>query len=253
MNQYGIKCLSWLFLSLIAPLVSAGQSISGAVYDADSIVAVRNVRVTNQRTDIVTYTNRSGTYRIVAEDGDTLLFVHEGHRPHRVVVNTDRRELHEVIFLRKLNVRLGEVEITGNDRVRDSINRRQIYRKQLTDAERRPRVSRVRSTNIGFGVEIDGPLSYGIRKITGQQKKLEKFRNQLVTEEQDKYIRSRYTVALVKSLTNLDDLAAEQFILAHPMPYDFASQASDLELKAWIREQFRKGRPRKQSPIRSSQ
>lgn len=253
MNLYWQNRLGWLLVLIVLPLLAEAQTISGAVYNSDSIVAVRNVKVINQRTDVSVMTNRMGTYRLVAQEGDTLLFLHEGYRPQRVVVNMRRRELHEVIFLYKLSVQLTEVEIGADDRVRDSITRRQIYRKELKDADHRPRISNARTTNIGFGVEVDGPLTYGIRKLTGKQKKLEKFKTRMENDERDKYVRSRYTVPLVRNLTSLSNEEAERFILTHPMPYDFATQATDLEIKAWIREQHELSKPKRSSPIRVSQ
>jgi hypothetical protein len=38
----------------------------------------------------------------------------------------------------------------------------------------------------------------------------------------------------------IDDSAALAFVDSHPVPYDFVRTASDLELKMWIREEYRK-------------
>ena len=55
-----------------------------------------------------------------------------------------------------------------------------------------------------------------------------------------KFIDSRYTMSLVMQLTSLTDTeTVAAFMYSFPMEYSFARTAGDLELKAWIRNNFK--------------
>ena len=77
-------------------------------------------------------------------------------------------------------------------------------------------------------------------KITGNSKKPKEFRKQFAKDDQNLFIDSRYTPELVTLITALSDTdSISAFIYTCPMAYDFARAASDLEIKAWIRENYK--------------
>lgn len=51
---------------------------------------------------------------------------------------------------------------------------------------------------------------------------------------------------VVHSLTGLSGEDAGRFMNANPMPYEFARAATELELRAWIRDKFRQYSDKKQ-------
>jgi hypothetical protein len=57
--------------------------------------------------------------------------------------------------------------------------------------------------------------------------------------EQDQFVDSRYTPDLVNTLTNLDGDTLAYFMHQYPMPHDYARTATALELKMWIRYNFK--------------
>ena len=50
---------------------------------------------------------------------------------------------------------------------------------------------------------------------------------------------TRYTPELVSEMTQLEGNAVYQFMAAYPMEKDYAYVASDLEIKMWIRNNYK--------------
>jgi len=136
--------------------------------------------------------------------------------------------------------RIGEVTVRTKYKIyqEDSIRQMQIYHKVLGDVARKPEV--------GFGV---GPMSGGVtvtggitklaRVISGRHKREKRFVEELMADQESRFISLRYTPALVETLTGLSGDSLSLFMAHNPMPHEFARTASDLELKMWIRTQAR--------------
>lgn len=118
----------------------------------------------------------------------------------------------------------------------DSADRMIIYHKVLKDVADQSRMDMSVSSN---GVGMGGLVTKLARIISGQQKREKAFVKDLVEDQQYRFISLRYTPQLVETLTGLSGDTASLFMVQNPMPYDYARAASDLEVKMWIRTQYR--------------
>jgi hypothetical protein len=56
---------------------------------------------------------------------------------------------------------------------------------------------------------------------------------------EQKYVDTRYTASLVNKLTGLSGDTLATFMNTYPMEYEYARHATDLELKAWVRDNYK--------------
>ena len=119
----------------------------------------------------------------------------------------------------------------------DSAERMVIYHKVLGDVAMRPRVTIGGGTTSGLTME--GGISKLARIISGREKREKKFVHDFIEDQQYRFTSLRYTPTLVEQMTGLSGDTVALFMAKNPMPYDYARTASDLEVKMWIRTQYR--------------
>jgi hypothetical protein len=83
------------------------------------------------------------------------------------------------------------------------------------------------------------PVSALAEKFSKKAKRAYQFQKDFAAGEIEKFVDTRYTPDLVAELTTLTGDSIGHFMYAYPMPYDFARTATDLELKAWIRDNYK--------------
>jgi len=106
----------------------------------------------------------------------------------------------------------------------DSLQRHSTYQRTLA----RERTGSVMS-----------PVTFIAERVSKRSKQIYNFKKQYYYWEDQRFIDSRYTSELVGALTNLTGDTLAYFMNAYPMPYDYARTATDLELKMWIRSNYR--------------
>jgi hypothetical protein len=116
---------------------------------------------------------------------------------------------------------------------RDSAFAEAAYHKTIADDKRKVNVS------FSNGLVFNGLFSQAARVISGKKKRDRKFVNDFRSMQSQKYVALRYNMDIVKRVTGLTGDTAAQFINANPMEEAFARQASELELKMWIRTRYR--------------
>jgi hypothetical protein len=89
------------------------------------------------------------------------------------------------------------------------------------------------------GGSIMSPVTFIAEKLSRQSKQVFRFQKSFNYWEEVKFIESRYSPDLVRSLTGVSGDTLARFMNSNPMPGDYARAASDLEIKIWIREQFK--------------
>jgi hypothetical protein len=82
------------------------------------------------------------------------------------------------------------------------------------------------------------PITTIYQKFSKKHRKTRKFQGQIINNEYQTFIDSRYTKPLVMEMTKLSEEEAQKFINAYPMEYAYARSASDLEIKMWIKYNF---------------
>lgn len=205
------------------------QALEGIVADSDG-EALPAVMVINKTKNLNTMTSVEGKYSIAADKGDDIEFTYMGYYPVSMKV-PDGSNVFRRVSLRKKLYSLQEVEIRPDwtPYQLDSIARSKRYALDL---------SRERASSSVMG-SIMSPASALAEQFSKKSKQRTRFQSNFSKWERQKYVDTRYTPEEVASLTGLrgDTLAA--FINAHPMPYDYARTATDLEVKMWIRYNYR--------------
>lgn len=226
-----------LFITVITFLLfntaALAQTLEGTVYDKESNKPVSGVSVINKHTGSVTFSSAYGHYNIAAQPGDTIAFRHAAYSPEQEVMSVASTTRSRSLFMSPRVYTLKETTVSSRTKYQqDSASRHELYAHELNKTI----VPKPKYTGLGCA----GCIGWLVDKITGNSKKPKEFRNQFAADDQSRFIDSRYTPELVARLTGIsepDSLAA--FINRYPMAYDFARSASELELKAWIREQYK--------------
>ena len=140
---------------------------------------------------------------------------------------------HQAILMHPLVYKLKEATVVGQTKYQqDSAERHEMFHHELTKTlVPKPKY---------LGLACAGCIGWIADKITGNSKKPKRFRKHFAAEDEAMFIDTRYNTELVTGLTGIKDPdSAAAFIYKYPMEYAFARSASDLEIKAWIRNNYR--------------
>lgn len=216
----------FIFIAIICSFNAKATVWRGTILDADSKRPIQGATITNTASSAIVITNEFGQFDISGKEGDKVSFYCPGYRTetHIIIKGLEGIRLN---FSMKLSSReLNEVIIT----------QRYKTKYQKDSAERHSEQSRVlarQKSNIG------SPVSFLAERLSRKQRAIFKFQKTFGTLEEQQFTDSRYTPELVASLTNLGGDTLAHFMNSYPMPYDYARAATALELKMWIKYNFR--------------
>ena len=138
---------------------------------------------------------------------------------------------------------LDEIEILSDyEKYRlDSVRTYTIYRKHIKDAQikLKPELAKEAIRAGEIGIIMPGAVSELARRISGQKKKDKRLLRQIESDMQDRYIGIRYHETAIKNVTGMEGDSLLLFMKAYPMPVEFARTATPLELKMWIRYNYK--------------
>lgn len=216
-----------LILFMFFPAIARAQSVQGSITDNDDAHPLAAVSVTNLRSHQVTTSDATGKYYIAAREGDQLSFSFIGYK-------TIRRSAPSSIIITTMNVQmqrqaqqLDELTVRPHKLTQyqeDSAERRAVYKKVLTRRHPSP---------------INSPISAIAELFNKKARRDYKFQKVYRDNEPDLFIDTRYTPEVVADMTGLTGDSLGHFMNAYPMPYEFARAASDIEVKMWIRTNYR--------------
>ena len=233
--------LTLLFLAGL-PFISNAQDITGKVLGANTSLPVADVVVANKRNGEIDYTDSTGSYYINAAIGDTLLFYRIGYSTFRQKISKNN----QVTIMQPVDVTLGEVAIVAHSYKLDSIERTLIYGRYLRDARKKVSV-RPGFSGPGGLIFYNLPSQFA-KRLSGRLKREKHFLKQFEEGEKEKFIRTRYNIPAITKITGLAGDDAAYFMNTYPMEHDYARTASDLEVYAWIKDNYRqyinKNKPR---------
>jgi len=201
--------------------------MQGIVTDGATGKPLLAVTVVNERTQDATATDENGFYTIAAVQGDKIAFTYVGYKtlertkPVSVIIATQN------VSMEPGATTLKEFVYKGDKRTKyqiDSAERMELYHTPLSKRPPSP---------------FNSPVSAIAELFNKKARMAYAFQKAYVTDEEDRFIDTRYTTKLVSQLTRLTGDSVAHFMYAYPMPYDFARNASDLELKMWIREKYK--------------
>ena len=177
-------------------------------------------------------TNELGYYSIPAKQGDEISFSFIGYHTSQRLA-TPGTEL--AVALQPLSVQMQEYILHPDytPYQKDSAEMATLYGKELNT---KPIKTSFNSANGGgFSGLIGGP----VQKMSKSYKRNKKFKENFKREQEQKYIDTRYTPKLAGAITGFTGDTLSIFMNTYPMEYSFARAATDLELKMWIRANYK--------------
>lgn len=222
-----------LFISvfLLATLTIRAQTLTGLVTDGETAKPLPGATITNHTTEQITLADHTGFFSIPAKLGDSISFSFTGYYS---VIKPASPGTMIVVTLKPLSVQLEEHIVHDlTPFQRDSIEMTTLYSKELN---KKPIKTGFSSANGGgFTGLIGGP----VQKMSRSYKKNKKFKENFRKDLEQRYIDTRYTPALTTEITGFTGDSLAIFMNSYPMEYNFARSGTDLELKMWIRDNYK--------------
>lgn len=221
----------FFFLGLCSVFLFPARALAiewkGAIYDADSRAPLQGVKVYNTTTHFFVFTDEKGFYEIHGKEGETVTFTCPGYKgeTHLIIkglegirlnfyMKFDSRELREVVVKQKYRT---EYQRDSALRVSEAIKALEYERTG----------------------GIMSPFTFAAERLSKKQKQIYRFKKNFPAMEAERFIESRYTSELVSEMTGLQGDTLAYFMQTYPMAYDYARSATSLELKMWIRDNYK--------------
>jgi hypothetical protein len=214
-----------LYLLLAGPVVY-GQVLKGIVVDGENNAPLAAVAVVNMQTNQSAYTDATGRFVITAKKGEQVSFSSVGYRNQLKTVPAALGVAEMKIEMFHISYELEEFVLRPKytPYQMDSIARQSTYARALARQK---------------GGSIMSPVTLIAEKLSKRSKRIFNFQKSFNYWEDVKYIESRYTPEMVSSLTGLKGDSLAYFMNAYPMAFDYARVVSDLELKMWVRNNYK--------------
>lgn len=218
----------YLILLLLFPgFHASAQLVQGRVTDAGNGMPLIAVSVINMRTQNAATTNEYGLYSIEGVEGDKIVFTYVGYKTTERIKPPTVTIANINVALEPSSTQLKELIIKSDRRTQyqiDSAERKVIYR---TPLNRRP------------PSPFNSPVSAIAELFNKKARMAYEFQQTFANDEMNRFIDTRYTKEMVKKLTGISDDSLGFFMYEYPMPYEFARNASDLEIKMWVRDSYK--------------
>lgn len=221
-----VKWLPVFVLWLLPFSVFTQIRITGVVVDSMSgkILTPVSIENANQHNGVVT--DAEGKFEINAKDGESIVFSHVGYKNYILRVRPELSLQTLRIKLSLKPVQLKEVKINKGptEYQKDSASRASLYEDAFTYKQSK---------------SVMSPVTSLYQVFSKKHKAMRHFQDQIEAMELEKFVDSRYTPELVMSLLKINQEEAAAFMKAYPMEYDYARGASDLEIKMWIKYNYK--------------
>ncbi len=199
-------------------------------------------------------TDSNGHYSIRISPKDSIYFSYLGKNTMKYPVDTISNVSQFEVGLH-IDVKwLPEVKVLSHNYRLDSIQNRRDYAKVFDYKKPGLTISSNSGTyipgSVTAGLDLDALINmFRFRR----NRQMQSFQDRLLREEQDKYIDHRYSVHLVKQLTQLEDPELDSFMTAYRPDYELLQEMNDLELGYYIQLCFKDYTQQKlRSPARRS-
>lgn len=223
-----------LILSISVLNSKAQVTLKGTVLDSASRTILYPVSIENLRTHQGCFSNEKGAFSIEAALGDYIIFTQVGYNRKVVVlkINDDINDMKVLMTTKTTTLKPVIIKKGPTEYQIDSANRAEIYKDAFQYEQQKSAFT---------------PVTSIYQKFSKKYKNLRKFQDQIIDNEKQKFIDTRYTPELVTQLTKLEGDELSSFINQYPMDYDYARVATELEIKMWIKYNFqdylKKGKP----------
>lgn len=205
---------------------NAVLTIKGRVTDAGTGEPMELVAIVNTTTQQLVYTDAKGGYTINAHAGETISASYLGYRQTLLPISSGSEFIPLNISLRRQNIQMTELVIKPKytPYQADSISRHSTYQRTL---------------NRGHEGSLMSPVTWLAEKVSHKSQQRFRFQKEFARLENERFIETRYSPELVTQMTYLTGDTLAHFMNQYQMPVDYARNASDLELKMWIRTNYR--------------
>jgi len=214
--------------------VQAQTLMKGIVLDGETGKPLFSVSIFNLSNEQSTTTNEQGYYSLPVKQGDELSYSLIGYHTSQRLA-TPGSDL--TVELRPLSVQMQEYILHPDYTPfqKDSAEMASLYGKELNTT----RVKTSVGSADGGGLAVNGLIGGAVQKMSKSYKKNKKFKETFKQDQEQKYIDTRYTPQLVNGITSFSGDTLATFMNLYPMEYPFARAATDLELKMWIRGNYK--------------
>ena len=204
---------------------ATAQTLMGTIVDGKNGGNLFSVLVTNKTLHISTYSSENGEFSITAHSGDIISFSFIGFKTTQQTMPPSLGIERVKIEMIPINYELDEFVFKSKlSRYQvDSIQRKAIYKSTLSIHK----------------ATVMSPASFIAEKLSRKSKQLYKFQKNFNIWEKQQFIDYKYNKELVQKMTNLTGDTLGYFMNAYPIPYDLARATTDLELKMWIRNNYK--------------
>jgi hypothetical protein len=209
-----------LLLTATLPLitdVAFGQvQISGTVYDKSIMFGLRGVSVMGS-SGAGTITDSLGHYHIGLSSGDSIFFSYLGRATSKFPVKDIPSGSPFDMSLEVAVDSLPSVFVQSSNYQEDSLENRREYKK-IFDYEA-DYLTGMKSNKHGTGLGIG--LDFDLLLDGKRNRRMLAFQQRLEEEEKDRYIDHRFTRAVVKRITGLQQPALDTFMRQYRPSYEF--------------------------------
>ena len=217
-------------------MCSRGQTLKGIILSADSLKPLTSVVVYDLYTSQSTLTDEQGYFALAVNAGDMLAFSLPGYRTFQ---ETAPASMEIKVHLAPMDIMLQEYVVHNfTPFQRDSAEMASLYDKELNTKRIKPKMG-TPDNNAGVGIAMDGLIGSAVQKVSRSYKQNKRFKEKFKRDMEQKFIDTRYTPELVTKMTGYTGDTMILFMNTYPMDYSFARAASDLELKMWIRNNYK--------------
>jgi len=214
----------------------AQVQIKGYVYDSLGRTPVPLVSVLTS-SGAGTMTGADGSYHIMVRPQDSIWFSYLNKPTRKFSVAGISTPYAFDISLRISIPDLPEVKIRNRDYRFDSLENRENYRKYF-DFEKPGLSTSTNAGTGGFGVGFDLTELVNAFRF-GRTKKMTRFRDKLISDEQDGYVRYRFSKALIRRITGMtEDSLISAFIIRYQPSYLFTTRVNDYTFHEYIKRSY---------------
>ena len=235
--MFHLRPFLFIFFLIVSGVTGVrAQTLKGNVVDGMTGKPLYLATVINMATQEATSTDELGRFSITAKGGTTISFRYVGYKTIERLA-TPSIEMHIELF--PDNIQLKEFVLRDlTPYQKDSIELATLYSKELSKTRIKPTVGLNPGTGVA-GIEADGLISSFAQKVSKSYKRTKRFKENFKKDEEQKFIDTRYKIDVVTAVTGLKGDTAVMFMNMYPMEYLFARAATDLELKMWIRDNYK--------------
>ncbi len=223
-----------LLLSIVLLLINFSvysQTLKGIVLNGETYKPMGAVTVQDMANGHTTGTDSEGNFMLNASIGDMISFSFNGYHP---IQKTATSYAGMGVSLLPISMRLPEYTVHELTQFqKDSVEMTNLYSQELNRKTIKPKVS------TDGGLVVSGLIGAPVQRMSKSYKRNKKFKETFKKDMEQKFIDSRYKPDLVTTLTGLTGDSLLRFMNKYPMEYAYARSVSDLELKAWIRDNYK--------------